>query len=144
MSLRFLLDTCIVSVPVTTHPNPEVVRRLELHSHECAIGAPVWHELSFGVRRLPRGRRRTALEVYLEEVVRAGFPILAYDEVAAVWHARELTRLEKAGKPVPYVDAQIAAIARTNALVLVTANPGDFARFIDLDVQDWTKRKARQ
>jgi tRNA(fMet)-specific endonuclease VapC len=144
VSLRFLLDTCIVSVPVAIQPNPEVMRRLELHSHECAIGAPVWHELNFGVRRLPPGKRRTALEVYLEEVVRAGFPILAYDEMAAVWHARERTRLENEGTPVPYVDAQIASIARTNGLVLVTANPRDFARFAQLDVQDWTKRKARQ
>jgi tRNA(fMet)-specific endonuclease VapC len=142
VTTRFLLDTCIVSVPVTTRPNPEVMRQLGLHAHECAIGAPIWHELNFGVRRLPSGRRRTALQVYLEEVVHATFSILAYDEAAAAWHARERARLEQEGTPVPYVDAQIAAIARTNGLVLVTANARDFARFKHLAVQDWTRRKA--
>jgi tRNA(fMet)-specific endonuclease VapC len=142
VTARFLLDTCIVSVPVTVRPNPEVMRQIGLHAHECAIGAPIWHELNFGVRRLPIGRRRTALAAYLEEVVHATFPVLAYDEAAAAWHARERARLEQAGVPAPYVGAQIAAIARTNGLVLVTANPRDFARFEQLEVHDWTRRKA--
>ncbi len=142
MTARFLLDTCIVSVPVTARPNPAVMRQLGLHAHESAIGAPIWHELNFGVRRLPNGRRRIALEAYLEEVVHATVPVLPYDEAAAAWHARERSRLEQAGVPVPYVDAQIAAIARTNGLVLVTANPRDFARFDELEVQDWTRHKV--
>jgi tRNA(fMet)-specific endonuclease VapC len=144
VSARFLLDTCIVSVPATKRPNPEVLRQLGLHAHECAIGAPIWHELNFGVRRLPTGRRRAALEAYLEEVVHATFPILAYDAAAAAWHARERVRLEKRGMTVPYVDAQIAAIARTNGLVLVTADARDFARFEHLEVEDWTRRKANK
>ena len=48
------------------------------------------------------------------------------------------------GTPAPYVDAQIAAIAQTNGLVLVTGNPGDFKRYEDLEVQDWTKRTRRR
>ncbi len=140
---RFLLDTCIVSIPVTTRPDAAVLHQLQMHGHECAIGAPVWHELVYGVRRLPAGKRRTVLETYLEEVVRVAFAILPYDEIAAAWHARERARLEGRGTPVPHVDAQIAAIAQTNGLTLVTANPKDFARFKDLEVQDWTKRGAR-
>ena len=143
MTLRFLLDTGIVSAPVAKQPNAEVVRRLELHGHECAIAAPVWHELTYGVTRLPHGRRRAALEAYLEDVVHAAFPILAYDETAAAWHGRERARLERRRTPVPYVDGQIASIAQTNGLVLATANPKDFTRFTDLEVEDWTKRRAR-
>jgi tRNA(fMet)-specific endonuclease VapC len=74
------------------------------------------------------------------EVVLASFPILTYDEAAARWHGIERARLERLGKPSPYVDGQIAAIARVNELTLVTGNVRDFARFKGLAVADWSKR----
>lgn len=89
MTLRYLLDTSIVSSPVSKTPNAGIVQRLDEHGHECAIGAPVWHELTYGCRRLPKGRRRAALETYLHDVIQASFPILPYDEVAATWHGYE-------------------------------------------------------
>lgn len=144
MTLRYLLDTSVVSSPVSRKPNPEIVSRLERNGHECAIAAPVWHELTYGCRRLPRGRRRNALEAYLHEVLQASFAILPYDEVAATWHAYERSRLDGLGRPVPYVDGQIAAIAHANGLVLVTINTKDFARFSNLQVEDWSKPRARR
>ncbi len=144
MTLRYLLDTNIVSAPVSKTPDAAIVQRLEIHGPECAIAAPVWHELTYGWRRLAAGKRRVALEAYLEGVVRASFPILPYDEVAAAWHGRERARLEALGRPAPYVDAQIAAIAHVNDLVLVTANPRDFSRFKDLKVEDWTQPTRRR
>lgn len=139
MTLRYLLDTSIVSSPVTKTPHPQIVKRLEAHGHESAIAAPVWHELTYGCRRLPKGKRRDAIESYLHDVVRASFPILPYDEAAATWHGHERARLESLGKPAPFTDGQIAAIAHANGLVLVTVNVKDFARFRDLDVTNWTR-----
>ena len=143
MTLRYLLDTTIVSSPVLKVPNSEVVKRLDKHGHESAIAAPVWHELLYGCARLPRGKRRSALEAYLHDVVQVSFPILSYDEVAAAWHGRERARLEAVGKSAPYVDGQIAAIAHANALVLVTANTKDFIPFKDLTVENWSRRHVR-
>jgi tRNA(fMet)-specific endonuclease VapC len=140
VNLRYLLDTSVVSSPIAKAPNTEIVKRLETHGHECAIAAPVWHELVYGCQRLPRGKRREALETYLQDVVLASFPVLAYDEAAARWHGFERARLEGLGKPPPYVDGQIAAIAMVNELILVTVNVKDFARFKDLDVENWSKR----
>ena len=40
-----------------------------------------------------------------------------------------------------HVDGQIAAIARVNELVLVTVNVKDFARFKDVEVENWSKRR---
>jgi hypothetical protein len=51
-------------------------------------------------------------------VVLASFPVLAYDEPAAHWQGHERARLEGLGRPAPYVDGQIAAIARVNDLDL--------------------------
>jgi tRNA(fMet)-specific endonuclease VapC len=144
VTLRYLLDTSVVSTPISRTPDPEIVRRLDAHGPECAIAAPVWHELTYGCRRLPKGKRRTALEAYLRDVVRASFPILPYDEVAAMWHGHERARLEALGRPAPYVDGQIAAIAYANRLVLVTVNVRDFARFKELTVENWSKPHARR
>lgn len=134
----FLLDTSTVSAAMLVRPHPSVLDRLREHGGECAIGAPVWHELRFGVGRLPRGKRRTLLEAFLDEVVRATLPILPYDERAAEWHADERARLERRGRTAPFVDGQIAAIAVTQGLSLVTSNTADFAPFQGLRVLDWS------
>jgi tRNA(fMet)-specific endonuclease VapC len=140
VSLRYLLDTSIVSSPISKVPSADVLMRLEAHGHECAIAAPVWNELVYGSRRLPKGKRRDAIERYLDDVVLASFPVLAFDEASAHRHGLERARLEALGKPAPYVDGQIAAIAHVNELTLVTANVKDFARFKDIEVENWTKR----
>jgi tRNA(fMet)-specific endonuclease VapC len=142
VTIRYLLDTSIVSSPISKEPDPEIVKHLESNGHECAIASPVWHELTYGCHRLPRGKRRAALETYLQEVVLASFPVLAYDEAAAHWHGRERARLDGVGRSAPYVDGQIAAIAFVNDLVLVTANVKDFARFRDVEVENWIKRQG--
>jgi tRNA(fMet)-specific endonuclease VapC len=144
VTLRYLLDTGVVSSPASKIPHPQIVRRLETHGEECAIAAPVWHELTFGWRRLPAGKRKDALETYLRDVVQVSFAILPYDEAAAGWHGAERARLEASGRPAPYVDGQIAAIAHVNGLVLVTLNAGDFSRFNDLELEDWSKRRGRR
>jgi tRNA(fMet)-specific endonuclease VapC len=144
VTLRYLLDTSIASAPVAKQPNADVVRQLQKHGAVCAIAAPVWHELTYGCRRLPAGKRRLALEAYLETVIRQSFPILPYDDAAATWHGHERARLETLGRPAPYVDGQIAAIAHVHDLVLVTTNTKDFARFKGLEVQDWTRSARRR
>jgi len=118
-----------------------VVSRIGEHEGEFATCAVVWHELCYGVARLPASSKRRAIELYLEEVVRPALPILPYDEEAATWHARERARLARRGHPPSAADGQIAAIARVNGLVLVTANLRDFRRFEGLSLQDWRRRR---
>ena len=139
---RFLLDTSTVSAVVWKLPDTSVLEKLEEHGGECAISAPVWHELQYGTRRLPKGKRRQTLEAFLQEVVKATLPILPYDERAAEWHGEERARLERAGKTAPFVDGQIAAVAVTCGLPLVTANPVDFKPFKGLTVLNWTSAKS--
>ncbi len=136
VSPRYLLDSNVVSEP--THPQPDeiVLERIRAHRDELAIGAPVWLELLFGYHRLPQSRRRQEIERYLEDVVRATMPILPYD-AAAEWHAAERARLVSAGRTPSFIDGQIAAIAVTNGLTLVTANVADYRAFADLVIEDW-------
>jgi tRNA(fMet)-specific endonuclease VapC len=134
---RYLLDTDVVSEPTRPAPSAEVLRWLDRHGGESAIAAPVWHELRSGCERLPPSRRRESIESYLADVVLASLPILAYDGRAAQWHASERARLTKAGQSPPFVDGQIAAIARVNDLTLVTLNQRDFGRFEGLRIERW-------
>ena len=135
--MRYLLDTNIISVPLRSEPNVDVIRRLREHEREIAIPAPVWHELRFGCARLAQSRRREIIERYIEDVVLESFPILEYGWKAADWHARERARLIAVGRTPPFVDGQIAAIAYANGLTLVTSNTRDFRHFEGLNIQSW-------
>ena len=80
---------------------------------------------------------REAIERYIEDVVLESFPILEYDWKAADWQARERARLATAGSTPSFVDGQIAAVAYTNGLILVTSNTRDVRCFKELKVQSW-------
>ncbi|MCC7352333.1 MAG: type II toxin-antitoxin system VapC family toxin [Anaerolineae bacterium] len=139
MSLRYLLDTNIVSEPLRPLPNQKVLEQLQRHQDEIAIASVVWHELLFGLQRLPGSTRRTAIENYLYQVVAPSLPILPYDARAAEWHATERARLTRLGQTPPFADGQIIAVARANDLILVTANPSDYAAFQGVQAEDWRR-----
>lgn len=134
--VTLLLDTNVVSEATRRHPDPEVLRQVSEKESEAAISAVTWHELHYGVRRLPPGRRRDGLTEFVDRLA-GRFLVLAYDASAADWHATERVRLERDGFPVPSADAQIAATAVTHDLTLVTRNLVDFQRFRDLRVESW-------
>ena len=136
MTVKYLLDTNILSEPLRPAPHPNILAKLYLYQDQLATTALVWHELWFGAGRLPDSARTRAIEGYLTEVVALSIPILPYDQKAAVWHARERVRLAGLGRTPPFVDGQIAAIAKTNDLVLVTINQADF-QFFDVKIEDW-------
>lgn len=104
------------------------------------MASVTWHELRFGVGRLPRGKLQRDLNDFFEDVVLPTIPTLSYDERAAAWHADERVRLERRGKTPPFIDGQIAAVALTNGLPVVTANPKDFKTFKGLAVINWASR----
>jgi tRNA(fMet)-specific endonuclease VapC len=138
VSLRFLLDTNVLSEPLRPAPNQRLVARLGRHIGTLGIAAPTWHELRYGCDRMPQSRRKEQIEEYLATVVQVDFPILPYDEAAAACHARERARVAAQGRTPSFVDGQIAAIAAVNDLVLVTANGADFSGFAGVRIEDWT------
>jgi len=140
--MLYLLDTNVLSEPLKQMPNATVMAMLEKHRHSIATAAPVWHELQFGCVRLPRSKKRNAIEQYLHHVVSSKINILPYDEAASLWHAKERARLEAIGRTPPFVDGQIAAIAKVNGLVLVTRNTKDFEMFSGLQLENWSALSA--
>ena len=131
--MKFLLDTNVISEPPKDHPNAKVLRKLREHDGQCAIASVTWHEIMSGIARLPTGRKKERLRSYFA-LVRATLPILPYDERAAEWHATTRALMKRTP---PFVDGQIAAIAATNDLTLVTAD-ADFKPF-DVSRENWRK-----
>src|SRR3990170_3859300 len=111
VTLRYLLDTTIVSEPLRARPDRRVLARLIEHAELCATAAPVVHELRYGSAILGASKRRDAIDAYIDDVVLASYPVLPYDLAAAEWHARERARFERRGRPRPFADGLIAAVA---------------------------------
>ena len=135
--MRYLLDSNVLSEPSRPRPDAKVQSRLKAHRNEICTAAPILHELHYGLARMPEGARQRDLTRFLNQALHWPLEILPYDREAALWHAGERARLTAIGRTPPYVDGQIAAVAKVNDLTLVTRNTGDFANFASLEVENW-------
>ena len=131
-----LLDTNVVSEVARPRPDRRVVERLAAAEHRAALSVISWHELWYGVDRLPAGSRRDALRVLVSGLPDR-FELLDYDRRAAEWHASERARMEQQGRTPSFADGQIAATAAVRGLRLVTRNVDDFRDFVGLTVESW-------
>ena len=128
MRLKYLLDTNVVSDLMRSVPNPIIVERVDLYKSEIAIASVVIHELLYGCLRLPESKKRQTLLNSIHESALSR-PVIDYDSEAAQLHAQERARLSKIGKTLAFADGQIASIAASNDLILVTNNVADFQYF---------------
>jgi len=136
--VKFLLDTNVVSETMRASPNRHLLRALARHDGQLGVSAITWQELAFGVRRLPRGARRTALEVRLRDLASDLPAPLPFSGEAADWLASERARLEAKGVSISIEDGVIAATARLASLTVVTANTKHFVPFLAVRVVDWS------
>jgi tRNA(fMet)-specific endonuclease VapC len=136
MALRFLLDTNVVSELTKAMPSEAVIKTLLKHEPACAIGAPTLEELTFGCARLQPGARQAWFRRWLDGLM-TRIAVLPYDMKAALWLGQERARLAGLGRPAPRTDGEIAAVAVTNGLTLVTRNGRDFEGFFGLSLEDW-------
>lgn len=70
-------------------------------------------------------------------VLLAAVAVLPYDEVAAQQFGRTKAELERAGQKLGDIDLQIASIALTQGVPLITHNRRHFERLSDLIIEDW-------
>jgi tRNA(fMet)-specific endonuclease VapC len=134
--LTYLLDTNSISEPIKGNPNQSVIDKIYSFSEEIAISSITVYEMMRGVYLLPESKKREKLLNYNESVL-AKFSTLSYTKEAADWHSQESARLQGIGKTTPFIDAQIAAVAKVNDLILVTRNTDDFKYFSDIKLENW-------
>ena len=135
--MGYLLDANILSELTRAEPSVRVVRRVRAHLFEIAISSTVLYELRSGVLVLPESKRRRDLRDHIDKFVLPNCEVIPFDERSAEWLASESARLQRIGKPRPVLDGQIAAVAVTNDLTLVTRNIKDFADYEGLRVENW-------
>ena len=144
----YLLDTCLISEPTKPEPNQGVLAELAKHDGMCAIPAVAWHELRYGVERLPEGKKKERLRKYLQDVVAPYLSVIPYDDHAAFIHANirvDVGQPDAQGdqptirqsRPLPFADGQIASIAIANNLILVTRNVDEFRGIRHLMIENW-------
>jgi predicted nucleic acid-binding protein len=85
-------------------------------------------EISYGLERLPRGRRRRSLEQSYQALFLGMVDqILPFDVEAALLYGPLVATKEQAGIAMDPMDAQIACIAACRGAMLATRNERDFA-----------------
>jgi predicted nucleic acid-binding protein len=127
--MSFLLDTNAVSEWVKLRPDPGVIGWMDAADEDRVfISVISLAELSYGVERLPAGKRRKRLEEWLQHELPLRFEgrILPVDaDVAEAW-GKIVSRSEAVGRPIGAMDAFLAATAEVHSLTLVTRNVSDF------------------
>ena len=124
-----LLDTNVVSEVMKTRPAEAVVAWLNTQdSEKLYVSAITIGEITYGLRILPDGKRRSGLRERFERFVGLAFDrrVLAYDESAARIYGELMGDRKEPGLPMSVPDGQIAAIACVNHLVVATRNVVDF------------------
>ncbi|MEQ1637544.1 MAG: type II toxin-antitoxin system VapC family toxin [Methylococcales bacterium] len=133
----YLLDSNILSEPAKLKPSDKVLQHFADYDGQYATAAIVWHELVYGCELLAASKRKSQLQSYLAMLLDSGLIILPFDQAAADWYTKERARLHRLGKPCAYADGEIAAIAATQNLTLVTRNTLDFEHFQYLNLENW-------
>ena len=134
--VSLLLDTNIISELVKAEPKSNVLKQFQIYKNEIAIPSLVWHELRFGWLRMPDSKRKQSIGLFLHDVVSL-LTIMPYDTTAAKIHAEIRIEAQKSGQTLPFADGQIAAIAMSQGLSLVTRNTKDFEAIVGIRLINW-------
>lgn len=129
----YLLDTNIVSERMKPKPDQRVRGWLTAHETDLYLSAVTIDELWFGIHGMPEGRRKRKYREILEFLVE-GYTekTLGFGTPEALISAKFRWTAKQAGFNPGVQDMMIAAIAKSNHMVLATRNVRDFA-FLDLE-----------
>ena len=132
--LRYLLDTNIVIYVLKRRP-VEVLSTFNANASRMAISSITLAELLHGAEKSSRvSENLAAVEDFCSRL-----QVLPYGPKAAQHYGAIRAALEKLGLPIGVNDMHIAAHARSEGLVLVTNNMGEFVRVPALEVENWVQ-----
>lgn len=132
--LRYLLDTNIVIYVLKRRP-VEVLSTFNANASRMAISSITLAELLHGAEKSSRvSQNLAAVEDFCSRL-----EVLPYGPKAAQHYGAIRAAVEKLGQPIGVNDMHIAAHARSEGLVLVTNNMGEFARVPALEAENWVQ-----
>ena len=124
--MKYLLDTNVISEVFKSNCCENVKSFMETVNWDCMyLPAITIGELCYGIEKLPNGKKKHDLSVWLYTKIPEWFSrrIVNIDtETALEWGKLRV----RAGRTLPVADSLIAAMAITNHMFLVTRNIKDF------------------
>lgn len=124
----FLLDTNVLAEGLRPRPDPLVARWLaETDDRQFHVSVISLGEIRKGITLLPAGAKRTRLDAWMNTDLkfRLSDRILPVTSaIAEIWGAL-VAKAQLAGRPIPAIDALLAATAVHHGLVVVTRNVAD-------------------
>jgi tRNA(fMet)-specific endonuclease VapC len=133
----YVLDTNAVSALMKG--SAAVVERLAATAPaDVALPQPVLAEIAFGIERLPRSKRRAALQARFD-LIAAALPRTEWTDAVSQEFGHIKAALERRGTRIEDFDAAIAAHALALDATLVTANVDHMIRVTGLRVEDWSR-----
>jgi hypothetical protein len=124
-----ILDTNVISEIMQLLPSPRVMEWWsQQQPGELFTTTITVAEILYGIELLPKGKRRDRLLAEADAMFVQDFAgrILPFDEQAARAFPEIAVGRRRQGRPIPELDAQIAAIARSHVTTLATRNTADF------------------
>ena len=126
----FVLDTNVISELMKDRPNAAVLEWMDNQSADALfVTAVTQAEILTGIAILPEGVRKRGLATDAERVFSVYFAnrIFPFDSRAASLYASIASERKAAGRPISQADCQIAAIARSRTMSVVTRDVSGFA-----------------
>ena len=130
--IKYLLDTNIVIYVMKKRPS-EVMSIFNENANRMAISSITFSELQYGAEKSARvPENLNAIEEFTSLI-----DILPYTAKASMHYGNIRASLERLGQTIGVNDLHIAAHARSDGLVLVTNNMGEFTRVPGLLLENW-------
>lgn len=130
----YCFDTDVLSAVLGRDPPLPLIRRLaQLPAQEQFTTSITLGELLFGASK----RGSAELAERIRGLVSRAAAVLPFDASAAEAYGPLRARLESEGRRLDEPDLQIASIALSRRLTLVTGNVRHFKRVPDLSVENW-------
>lgn len=129
--MNYLLDTCLISELAKSEPNTKVVQWvLSENETHFYISVLTFGELQKGIEKLPRSKKKEKLRIWIEDELKNRFQnrIIGIDMGVSLLWGKIQCLAEKKGKPMPAIDALIAATGIVHDLTVVTRNVTDMAQ----------------
>lgn len=133
--MTYVLDTNAIAALMKGIPS--VIDRLaRTEATQVTVPQPALAEIAFGIERLPRSRRRAALQARFD-LLCAELPRAEWTDAVSQAFGQIKAALERRGTRIEDFDAAIAAHALAAEATLVTADSAHMTRVPGLRVEDW-------